>query len=586
MAPSRNAPCPCGSGKKYKRCCLASGEYEVEGAAAPAGLDKQLELAETAFSLGDPVRARRALEPLLSRSRVPARVWAMACRIEMGEERFTEAAAHMEKALELEPDNPSYLYNYATSLAVSGQLEQAVSSYRKALAVKPDMWVVYNNLGHALRNLGRTGEAQECYETAFNSGALDVSSMSQILLNEHRVCEDEHDRLFAMHRTLGEKIERENPLHAPLREKPEKRDKIRLAYLSPRFSREIVGYFFKPLFDHHNRDEFEIYLYCATPRTDDMTEYLSARADRWTVVGHLSDTALCRRIVADEIDILVDLAGHAPENRMTAIARKPAPVQVSMLDYFDTTGLSTMDYYVTDRFSTPADSRQRFTETLIHLAQPRLVYEPPDYAPPVGVRPAEADGIVFGSFNRQEKIGPGVVETWSRLLREVGRSRLVLKGRRFSAADVQRAFVRQFEKHGVDGERIEFRGASPHQALLAEYADIDIALDTFPYNGGLTTCEALWMGTPVITILGERIISRQTAGMLAAMGLEEFVAALPEDFAAIGSYWSQRRGQLNELRLGMRARMAASPLTDGAAYAADFEANLKKIWQDYLAEHA
>jgi predicted O-linked N-acetylglucosamine transferase (SPINDLY family) len=199
------------------------------------------------------------------------------------------------------------------------------------------------------------------------------------------------------------------------------------------------------------------------------------------------------------------------------------------------------------------------------------------------VRSPEEGGLVFGSFNRHQKIVPQVVETWSRLLSEVEDSRLVLKGGHFTAEDVQDSFLAQFARHGIDRERISFRGASPHAELLAEYGDIDIALDTFPYNGGLTTCEALWMGTPVITLVGNRIISRQTAGMLAAVGLEEFVAADVEGFAAIGSHWSRRREQLNALRRGLRQRMAASPLTDAAAYAADFERKLQRVWDDYLA---
>ena len=585
MSVSRNAPCPCGSGKKYKRCCLASGEFE--GVARPTGVnvEKQLELANAAFSVGDAIRARRALEPLLARSRVPAKAWAMACRVEMGEKNFAEAARYISRALEQEPDNHAYLYNQGTAFALGRQHEKALVAFQRALKVKPDLWTAYPNLGHVLRDLGRSDEAVECYIKAFDSGTLSAADMSQILLSLHLFCVDQHQRLFDMHCTLGRKLAAENPRYESPREPGPGRPKIRLAYLSPRFSREIVGYFFKPLFDNHDRDHFEIYLYCATPRTDDMTDYLSARADSWIVVGDLSDTALCRRMVEDEIDILVDLAGHTPENRITAVARKPAPVQVSMLDYFDTTGLPTMDYYVTDRFSTPPDSPQRFTEELIVLDQPRLVYEAPDYAPPVSVRPLQASGLVFGSFNRHHKIVPRVVETWAKLLRAVEGSRLILKGGHFTAADVQQGFLNQFEKYGVQSARIEFRGASPHQTLLAEYGDIDIALDTFPYNGGLTTCEALWMGTPVITLLGNRIISRQTAGMLEAVGLGDFVASDADEFAAIGQHWSQHREQLKDLRSGLRQRMAASPLTDGAAYAADFEAHLQRIWAAYQAAH-
>lgn len=581
MSTGRNDPCPCGSGKKYKRCCQASGQFAELEKPSQLNPQQQMEIAKSAFSIGDMSRARRALEPLLRRSRVAAPVWALACRIEMGEKNFVKAGEYIARSVELEPDNYSYLYNYATALALSGEQEKAVTLYERTLAVKPDLWIAYHNLAHSLRDLGRSSEAVECYLRAFYSGTLNIATMSQILLSLHLFCIDEHEQLFAMHCKLGEEIAAQNPPLDPGERSASKREKIRLAYVSPRFSREIVGYFFKPLFDHHDRDKFEIYLYCATPRKDELTDYFATKADKWIAIGNMSDSAMCQQVVDDEIDILIDLAGHAPENRMTAIARKPAPIQVSMLDYFDTTGVKALDYYVTDHFSTPENTPQQFTERLIYLKQPRLVYEAPDYAPEVALR-VPVGGLVFGSFNRHHKIVPRVVETWSALLRAVPDSRLLLKSAQFSSADVQKSFLKRFAASGIDRERIEFRGSSPHADMLAEYGDVDIALDTFPYNGGLTTCEALWMGVPVITLLGERIISRQTAGMLHAVGLPQFVAASEEQFAAIGKYWSAHREELHTLRGKLRDTMAASPLTDASAYTADFEGHLQRIWNEYL----
>ncbi len=588
MSVGRNDPCPCGSGKKYKKCCLAGGRFEGEGAAnqpalTPAG---RVEAADAALEVGDAVRARRLLQPLLERAGVAAPVWALACRIEMRARDFTRAAGYMAKALEQAPDNPRYLYNYGTALALGGELEKAVAVYRRALEIKPDFWVVYHNLAHSLRDLGRSAEAVECYRRVFHAGVHDISSMSQVLLSMHLFATDEHAEMFEMHCRLGRELTAQAPGDTPRRREFPRRDKIRLGYLSPRFSREIVGYFFKPLFDHHDRSQFELYLYSATPRSDDLTGHFSARADRWIPIGDLSDAELCQRIVDDEIDILVDLAGHAPESRIAALARKPAPVQVSMLDYFDTTGVAAMDYYVTDHFSTPPDSPQQFTEELLYLDRPRLVYEAPGYAPAVRVRDPRQGGIVFGSFNRHHKIVPRVVETWAKLLREIPDARLVLKSGAFSREDVRRIFLQRFAAAGVEAQRIELRGASPHEQLLAEYGDIDIALDTFPYNGGLTTCEALWMGTPVITLLGERLISRQSAGMLNAVGLAQFVAADVDEFARIGRYWADHRDELNALRRGLREQMAASPLTDARAYAADFEGQLRSIWERFLQAQA
>jgi predicted O-linked N-acetylglucosamine transferase (SPINDLY family) len=574
MAPARNQPCPCGSGRKYKRCCFASGVYEEQAAESP---ERRLSLAQSALSLGDLTRARNALAPLLARRSPPETALDIAARIAMQARDYALAGDYFEQLTRTRPDDPARHYNLGTALGVSGHLEEAVAAFRRALALKPDMLVVYPNLGHALRDLGRTAEAIECYAKVFGTPGVDAATMSQILLSMHFFSESDHEQLFAMHRQLGAYIEDRNARLEPRPLRLEPGRKVRIGYLSPRFSREIVGYFFKPLLEHHDRGRFEVFLYNATSRTDDLTGELAALADHWVEMADRSDPEICRRIAADDIDILVDLAGHAPENRIGVFARKPAPVQVSMVDYFDTTGLSTMDYWVSDRFSSPAGGPQRFTETLLYLQRPRLVYQPPDYAPEVTLRSSMDAPLVFGSFNRHQKIVPKVVAAWSRVLQAVPGSQLVLKGRAFGAADGQRQFRSRFADCGVDPARLEFRGNSPHADMLAEYGDIDIALDTFPYNGGLTTCEALWMGTPVLTVLGERVISRQTAGMLASMGLEGFTAADVDGMVELARRWAARRASLRELRLGLRHRMAASPLTDAAAYAADFEGQLLEI---------
>lgn len=578
MQAGRNDPCPCGSGKKYKKCCLTTANTGVSSAPKQIGRAERTEIVKSALAIGDIPRAQRELEPLLRGSKAPASAWALACQVEMRARNFTKSAQYMARAVALEPERPLYWYNYGTALALAGNLKKAVESFRKALAIKPDLSIVYPNLGNALRDLGRTSEAMACYQRAFREPLVDLSTKSQILLSMHLFATDEHALLYEMHKQIGREISARCPEVSPRREHFKPREKIRIGYVSPRFSREIVSYFFKPLFDHHDRSRFEIYLYCATPRTDDMTHYFAEKADKWTIIGKQSDAEACQRIVDDEIDILIDLAGHAPESRISMIARKPAPVQISMLDYFDTTGVPALDYYVTDKFSTPEDSKQQFTEQLLHLEQLRLVYEAPDYAPNPTIRDLDNAGIVFGSFNRPHKIVPAVLDTWSKLLNATPGSRLLLKGSGFAAADVRENFLQRFASHGIEADRIEFRTASPHQDMLAEYGDMDIALDTFPYNGGLTTCEALWMGTPVITLIGERIISRQTAGMLHAVGLPQFIAHNVEEFVQIGKYWATHRDELVGIRRQLRANMAASPLTDAAGYTLDFERQLEQIY--------
>jgi len=580
----RNDPCPCGSGRKFKKCCIdkLSGESAQQPVGPPDA--QRLDMARAAMRQHDFGRARQLLQPLLRGKSVDAPTWALAGGVEMQDQQFDAAKNCFERALQIEPGNATYLYNYGTVLAQTGRKEQALDMFKRALSINPALYQAANNMGNTLRDLGRTSEAIACYREVFRQPVRDLGMLSQILLSMQFFCQDNHDELYQLHCELGARIAARVPADTPRRRPgPGKAGaRIRLGYLSPRFSREIVSYFFKPVFDHHNRDRFELYLYSATTRQDEMTRYFASNADQWTDTASLSDTALCQRIVDDEIDILIDLAGHAPENRITATARKPAPVQVSMLDYFDTTGIPAIDYYVSDAFSTPPDGRQKFSEELILLDQFRLVYEPPDYAPPFRLRESGGDEIVFGSFNRPQKIIPEVIHAWSGLLRATGDSRLLLKGSAFENAEIRTGFQSRFAAEGIDPGRIQFRGPSPHRELLAEYADIDIALDTFPYNGGLTTLEALWMGTPVITLEGERIISRQSAAILNQLGLPELVAHSNGEFAGIGSYWAQHREKLDTLRRSLRARMAASSLTDAAAYTRDLERHLEIAWSTYL----
>jgi protein O-GlcNAc transferase len=579
----RNDPCPCGSGKKFKKCCIGKQAPDTVPAAATLSPTQRLDMARAALRQRNFRLAREQLSPLLRSKSVDASTWALAGGIEMQDKQFEAAKECFESALQIEPDNAVFLYNYGTVLAQTGGKERALEMFRRSLAINPGFYQAANNLGNTLRDLGRIDEAVECYREVFRQPVRDLGILSQILLSMQFFCEDNHEELYQLHCELGARIASRIPADTPRRipQAGEARGKIRLGYLSPRFSREIVSYFFKPIFDHHDRDRFELYLYSATARQDEMTAYFARNADKWTDTTPLSDTALCQRIVDEEIDILIDLAGHAPENRITVTARKPAPVQVSMLDYFDTTGVPAVDYYVSDAFSTPPDTRQKFSEALLLLDQFRLVYEAPDYAPPVRLREPAGDEIVFGSFNRPQKIVSGVIRVWSHLLREVSNSRLLLKGSAFESAEIQEVFLSRFEAAGIDPQRIMFRGSSPHAELLAEYGDIDIALDTFPYNGGLTTLEALWMGTPVITLEGERIISRQSAAILNQLGLTELVAHSAEEFAAIGKFWAQHRGRLEELRKSLRGRLAASSVTDAAAYTRDLERHFEAAWSAY-----
>jgi predicted O-linked N-acetylglucosamine transferase (SPINDLY family) len=289
-------------------------------------------------------------------------------------------------------------------------------------------------------------------------------------------------------------------------------------------------------------------------------------------------------VARDGIDILVDLDGHTPDSRLLLFARKPAPVAITWLGYWNTTGMATVDYILTDPHTTPEGSPQRFTEAPLRLPDSRFCYAPVPYAPAVAPLPvANGRAFTFGSFNRYDKLGPGVLDCWAAILQRVPASRLVIKNSAIAIAHARDALHRQFAARGIAPDRIELRARSPHAAMLAEYGDIDLGLDTFPYNGGLTTCEALWMGVPMVAIEEERMISRQTAAMLRLTGGEAFIAGTRDEYVALAVQWSQQRDKLAAVRASLRERMRASPLCDGVRFTRNLETALRAVWRRYCA---
>jgi predicted O-linked N-acetylglucosamine transferase (SPINDLY family) len=304
-------------------------------------------------------------------------------------------------------------------------------------------------------------------------------------------------------------------------------------------------------------------------------------SDGWRDAQDDCDEALSRRIGDDRIDILIDLAGHAPGGRLLALARKPAPVIVTWLDYFDTTGLETVDYLIGDSIETPKDGSQQFTEQVVLLDPCRFCYTPPSYAPEVAPAPMARNGyITFGSFNRLSKLAEPVIALWAAVLRALPTSRLLLKNAAFADPRTHERFVELFARHQVAAERLELRLNSPHAQMLGEYADVDIALDPFPYNGGLTTCEALWMGVPVLTLLGNAMISRQSAAMLDAGGLSGWTAANEKEFVRRAADAAGSPQVLADLRAGMRAQLQTSALLDARAFGSRFGQALVSMWEE------
>lgn len=495
--------------------------------------------------------------------------------------RLADAIDAQARALALDPASAANHFRLARLQHRSAHVFDAIEGYRRALAIDArdaDWWL---QLANALADGALLDEAREAYREALRRRPGYHEVESTLLIHMHYDPAIDADALFEAHRGWAVRHAAGLAPHDPPRPRARASgDRLRVGFLSPALREGPVGAFVTPLLENLDRAAFETFVYNANGRRDALTGRLEALSDHWLDAFTEDDAALASRIRADRLDILVDLAGHTPGGRPLVLARKPAPVIATWLDYFDTTGLDAVDYLIGDPVSTPQPPLQCFAERVVPIDPCRLCYAPPTCAPQVAPSPAARNGCVtFGSFNRMSKLTPDVLALWAEILRAVPASRLVLKSGAMADARTRERVLQLLRAGGVEATRVELRAHSPHAAMLAEYGDIDIALDTFPYNGGLTTCEALWMGVPVLAILGGSMISRQSASLLHAAGLAQWVARDRGDFVRRAVDVAADADGLATLRAGMRERLRGSPLLDGPRFARRFEAALREMAQ-------
>lgn len=543
--------------------------------------------------------------------------------IAAGQGRLDDAVAAYRRAIELRPDYPEALTNLGIALKQLGRLEDAHAACQRAAALKPDDATVLVNLGSVLQAQGRLDEAEACYARAV---ALDGTSqtarenLSNAIACQGRMAEAEQlqhavvaaapdavlahsnllfclnyradvsaDYVFERHREWGmrhaEGLAR-GAGHANVRD-PHRR--LRIGYVSPDFRTHSVARFFEPLLARHDRAAFEITGYAEIKQGDAVTDRIRAGMDRWRPTLGLSDDELAARIREDAIDILVDLAGHTSGNRLLTFARKPAPVQVSWLGYANTTGVAAIDYRFSDaECEPPGDADKRSCERIWRLPHGFHCFGAPTDAPAVVPPPMVAAGAVtFGSFNNFLKLAPETIRLWARLLNAVPGARLLLKSNFVFDAAAHRRHLERFAAAGIDPARITMLPyIADDRGHLAAYGRIDIALDPFPYNGTTTTCEALWMGVPVVTLRGDRHAARVGASLLTHVGLAELIAEDEDAVIRIASDLAAAPERLAALRAGLRVRVAESPLCDSAGFARDVEDAFGAMWRAWCASAA
>jgi predicted O-linked N-acetylglucosamine transferase (SPINDLY family) len=467
-------------------------------------------------------------------------------------------------------------WRFARSLHQSARVFDAIDAYRAALAIDDAPADYWNDLANACADAGLLKEAQRCYRETLRRKPEYHQVESNLLINLHYDPAFGADAMFEAHRDWARRhADALRPSAPPPRRSLAPGARLRVGFLSPGLHWGASGIFALPLLENLDPAKFELCCYRVGGAIDPIAERIRRRAFAWHDLVAADDAAIADRIRKDSLDVLVDLAGHTPGGRLLVLARKPAPVIATWLDYFDTTGLETVDYLIGDPVSTPAGASQRFSETVVRIDPCRLCYAPPEYAPAVAAPPCVRNGhVTFGSFNRVPKLAPPVIALWSRVLDAVPGSRLLLKNAALVDLRTRERLANLFAEHGIDRARLELRSDSPHSRMLGEYGDIDIALDPFPYNGGLTTCEALWMGVPVLALMGGSMISRQSASLLAAAGLVEWVAADEDELIRMAARWAGDTAALALLRRGMRERLLASPLLDARRFALRFGESL------------
>lgn len=463
---------------------------------------------------------------------------------------LTEAASLLNDALQQHPDHPLLIGDQANLLLDQGQADTAIAQFIQ-LAEKAqssgDTWQALAHLSNTLMGLEYSASATSGYKKAIAQqwGALANSWLAQIKQTAD----------------IPNWIAKTDP-DAPLR----------VGFLSGDLCDHPVGFLLLPLLQNRTPEKWSAYVYSQGSRVDQTHQQLKATvpANQWHAIDQLNDTAAIAHILSDQLDILIDLSGHTGRSRVRLMAHRLAGRQLSWLGFSGTTGLATMDGIILDTISSEGCADQ-FVETIFPLDPSRFCFRPP-FAPPLTPPPFTSNGfITFGSFNNTAKYNPALIETWAAILKRVPNSKLILKWRTYADTGFKNETLSAFESFGLKPERIELRGFSTHRQMLDEYNDVDIALDPFPFNGGYTSLEALWMGLPLITLAGSTPISRQSASFLNCLGKTDWVAQTTEKYVAIAQELAENPLALAPIRAHQRYQMMDSVLYDDARFATNFE---------------
>ncbi|MBW8039426.1 MAG: hypothetical protein FVQ85_05450 [Planctomycetes bacterium] len=462
-----------------------------------------------------------------------------------------KALEYRRKALETDPDDANFLWSFGCMMMAVGRVEEGAAFVRKASEKAPNNAKIRSSFLTSLYYLNNTDP--------------------QIIFEEHKQWGRIHaptSRAKRIHKNIAD---------------PDRR--LRVGYISSDFRLHSVAFFFEPLLNDHDHEVVEVYGYGNILRPDRITRRLERKFDHYRDICNADDNTVADMIEADQIDILVELAGHTNE-RLHVLTYKPAPVQVDYLG-LNTTGIEAIDYRLTDNFVNPPESQKFYTEKLVYLPAGFLCYTPPDFALTETPLPAARNGyITFGSFNVNTKINPKLMALWSEVLKSNGNSRFLLDFRGGDDKGVANYYLRQFEQLEISPERVEIGGWKSPVEHFQRYGEVDIILDTYPFNGATNTCHALWMGVPVISLVGRYYVSRAGMSILTRAGLDFCVALSPTEYVARATALARDPEALGKIRASMRKRLVASSLCNAKSLARSAEEAYRKMWRQWCQDRS
>lgn len=493
--------------------------------------------------------------------------------------RLAQAESSLRHALAIRPYLVEAHNNLAAVLRRSGRLLAAEASCRRAIELRPQFYEAYTSLGAILNSMGRLSEAEVCLRRALELRPQYLEAHSSLLGNH----------TYSAHRSPHEDLEEACRYGRLVAARAEVRyttwradagaERLRVGLVSADLREHPVGYFLEGLLAQIDRSRIELFGYPISSHGDALTSRLQPHFAKWTLLYGRSDAEAAQLIHADGIHVLIDLSGHSAQNRLPVFASKPAPVQVTWLGYVATTGVAEIDYLLADAVSVPPEHQDHFSEAIWYLPQTRLCFTPPADAPAVAPLPALTNGFVtFGNFQNLAKFDDAQLALWGKVFAAIPDARLRAQNKELADPEIREQLGRRLQRAGISAERVSLHGPQPRRDYLAVHAEVDLLLDTHPFPGGTTTCEALIMGVPTLTLAGDRLISRQGASILTAAGLTDWIAASAGDFVAKALAFSRDARALAALRASLRDQVLQSALCDVKHFALNFEDALWQMW--------